>query len=46
MDGNVKLDCTSGFGSSTAVTASFAMFAVAHMLNKIAKTVAKNRAKL
>jgi len=42
MDGSVKLDCSSGFGSSTAVTASFAMFAVAHMLNKIAKRVAKS----
>jgi len=36
MEGTIKLDCTTGFGSSTAVTASFAMLAVAHILNKIA----------
>ncbi|BCE00952.1 tRNA cyclic N6-threonylcarbamoyladenosine(37) synthase TcdA [Marinicellulosiphila megalodicopiae] len=39
MEGNIKLDCSTGFGSSTAVTASFGMRAVGHILNKIAKKV-------
>jgi len=33
-DGAMKLDCNTGFGSATHVTASFAFFAVSHSLRK------------
>lgn len=35
-DGNMKMDCASGFGASSMVTASFAFVGVAFMLKKIA----------
>jgi len=39
-DGSMRLDCNSGFGAATHVTASFAFFAVAHSIKKyLAKTV-------
>jgi len=34
-DGNMKMDCASGFGASTMVTASFAFVGVAFMLKKM-----------
>ena len=33
--GSIKLDCTSGFGSTTHVTASFAFFAVGRAIDKL-----------
>jgi len=36
-DGNMKMDCASGFGASTMVTASFAFIGSAFILNKIAE---------
>lgn len=38
-DGPVRLDCASGFGASTCVTATFGMFAAARALHRIARTV-------
>lgn len=35
-DGNMKMDCASGFGASSMVTASFAFVGVAFMLKKLA----------
>ncbi|OFI35368.1 tRNA cyclic N6-threonylcarbamoyladenosine(37) synthase TcdA [Alteromonas lipolytica] len=34
-DGSTRLDCTSGFGASVMVTASFGMFAAARIVNKL-----------
>lgn len=34
-DGSTRLDCTSGFGASVMVTASFGMFAAARLINKL-----------
>ncbi|MCP5079919.1 MAG: tRNA cyclic N6-threonylcarbamoyladenosine(37) synthase TcdA, partial [Psychromonas sp.] len=36
-DGNMKMDCASGFGASTMVTASFAFIGVSFMLKKMLK---------
>lgn len=36
-DGSMKMDCASGFGASSMVTASFAFVGVAFMLNKLLK---------
>lgn len=36
-DGPVRLDCATGFGASTCVTASFGLFAASRVLNKLAK---------
>ncbi len=36
-DGNMKMDCATGFGASSMVTASFAFVGVAFMLKKIIK---------
>lgn len=36
-DGNMKMDCSSGFGASTMVTASFAFVGVSFMLKKMLK---------
>lgn len=36
-DGSMKMDCASGFGASTMVTASFAFIGVAFILNKLIK---------
>ncbi|WP_019613131.1 tRNA cyclic N6-threonylcarbamoyladenosine(37) synthase TcdA [Psychromonas ossibalaenae] len=36
-DGSMKMDCASGFGASTMVTASFAFVGVAFILKKLAK---------
>lgn len=36
-DGPVRLDCATGFGASTAVTASFGMFASARVLDRLAR---------
>ena len=36
-DGSMKMDCASGFGASTMVTASFAFVGVAFMLKKLQK---------
>jgi tRNA A37 threonylcarbamoyladenosine dehydratase len=33
-DGPLRLDCSSGFGATTHVTACFAFFAVAHSIKK------------
>ncbi len=33
--GSMKMDCASGFGASTAVTATFGFIAVAHMIKKL-----------
>ncbi|WP_250656375.1 tRNA cyclic N6-threonylcarbamoyladenosine(37) synthase TcdA [Alkalimarinus coralli] len=37
-DGPVKLDCATGFGASTCVTATFGLFAASRVLNKLAKS--------
>ncbi|MBL4909281.1 MAG: tRNA cyclic N6-threonylcarbamoyladenosine(37) synthase TcdA [Alteromonadaceae bacterium] len=37
--GAMRLDCSSGFGATTHVTASFAFFAVGHSIKKYLKTV-------
>ncbi|MCP5163072.1 MAG: tRNA cyclic N6-threonylcarbamoyladenosine(37) synthase TcdA [Hahellaceae bacterium] len=34
-DGPVKLDCASGFGASTCVTATFGLFAASRVINKL-----------
>lgn len=36
-DGAMKLDCNTGFGAATHVTASFALFSVSHCLKKLIK---------
>ena len=36
-DGPVRLDCATGFGASTAVTASFGLFASARVLDRLAR---------
>ena len=36
-DGSMKMDCASGFGASSMVTASFAFVGVSFMLNKLLK---------
>ena len=36
-DGPVRLDCASGFGAASPVTASFGFFAAARLLNRIAR---------
>lgn len=36
-DGSMKMDCASGFGASSMVTASFAFIGVSFMLNKLLK---------
>jgi tRNA A37 threonylcarbamoyladenosine dehydratase len=36
-NGPVRLDCSSGFGAASPVTASFGFFAVARLLNRIAR---------
>ncbi|MDX1633176.1 MAG: tRNA cyclic N6-threonylcarbamoyladenosine(37) synthase TcdA [Marinobacter sp.] len=36
-DGPVRLDCASGFGAATPVTASFGLIAAARLINRIAK---------
>ena len=36
-EGNMRLDCSSGFGAVTHVTASFAFFAVSKAINKLIK---------
>lgn len=46
IEGVVGLDCSSGFGASTCVTASFAFVAVARVLEKIVKATHKEQAKL
>jgi tRNA A37 threonylcarbamoyladenosine dehydratase len=38
-DGNMKMDCATGFGASTMVTASFGFVGSAYMLKKIAQKV-------
>lgn len=35
-DGNMKMDCASGFGATTVVTASFGFVAVSYVLKKLA----------
>ncbi|KPU82012.1 sulfur acceptor protein CsdL [Psychromonas sp. PRT-SC03] len=40
-DGNMKMDCESGFGASTMVTASFAFIGVSFMLKKMLKKTAR-----
>lgn len=37
-NGPIKLDCATGFGASTCVTATFGLFAASRVLNKLAKT--------
>ena len=44
-DGNMKMDCASGFGASTMVTASFAFIGSAFILNKIADKAKSETAK-
>ena len=34
-DGSTRLDCASGFGAATVVTASFGLFAVSKVINKL-----------
>ncbi len=34
-DGNMKMDCASGFGATTVVTATFGFVAVSHVLKKL-----------
>jgi tRNA A37 threonylcarbamoyladenosine dehydratase len=41
-DGNMRLDCSGGFGAVTHVTASFAFFAVSKALTKLIKKNNKN----
>ena len=36
-DGPVRLDCASGFGAASPVTASFGLFAASRLLNRIAR---------
>ncbi|WP_286266592.1 tRNA cyclic N6-threonylcarbamoyladenosine(37) synthase TcdA [Thalassotalea atypica] len=36
-EGAMRLDCSGGFGAATHVTASFAFFAVGHVMNKLLK---------
>ncbi|PID42504.1 MAG: tRNA cyclic N6-threonylcarbamoyladenosine(37) synthase TcdA [Proteobacteria bacterium] len=36
QDGPVRLDCASGFGAATTVTATFGLFSAAKVLNKLA----------
>lgn len=44
-DGSLKMDCASGFGASTMVTASFAFIGVSFMLKKMLKKMdSKNNA--
>lgn len=38
-DGNMRLDCSSGFGATTHVTATFAFFAVGRAIDKLLKKV-------
>ena len=40
-DGNMKMDCASGFGATTVVTATFGFTAVSRVLKKIAERGAK-----
>ena len=40
-DGNLKMDCASGFGATTVVTATFGFTAVSRVLKKIAERGAK-----
>ncbi|RJG50623.1 tRNA cyclic N6-threonylcarbamoyladenosine(37) synthase TcdA [Motilimonas pumila] len=40
-DGNMKMDCSSGFGAATHVTASFAFVAVSRVLKKLAEKANK-----
>ena len=35
MDGGTRLDCAGGFGAVTMVTATFGMFAAAHVVNRL-----------
>ncbi|GLS89363.1 tRNA cyclic N6-threonylcarbamoyladenosine(37) synthase TcdA [Psychromonas marina] len=44
-DGNMKMDCASGFGASTMVTASFAFIGVSFMLKKMLKKMDREEAK-
>lgn len=41
-DGNMKMDCASGFGASTMVTASFAFVGSAFILKKLAELATKS----
>ncbi|MFO6424127.1 tRNA cyclic N6-threonylcarbamoyladenosine(37) synthase TcdA [Motilimonas sp. KMU-193] len=43
-DGNMKMDCSSGFGAATHVTASFAFVAVGRVLKKLAEKANKAKA--
>lgn len=42
-DGNMKMDCASGFGATTVVTATFGLVAVSRVLLKIAERGARAR---
>jgi tRNA A37 threonylcarbamoyladenosine dehydratase len=41
QDGSTRLDCNTGFGAATHVTATFAFFAVARVIEKIVASKAK-----
>ncbi|QFI39608.1 tRNA cyclic N6-threonylcarbamoyladenosine(37) synthase TcdA [Moritella marina ATCC 15381] len=43
LDGATGMDCSSGFGSSTAVTASFGLIAASRVLKKLAEREARYR---
>lgn len=45
-EGPVRLDCASGFGAATSVTATFGMFACARALARISRQTARARAAL
>jgi len=40
--GSMRLDCSSGFGATTHVTATFAFFAVGRAIDKLLKKLSKN----
>ena len=43
LDGATGMDCSSGFGASTAVTASFGLIAASRVLKKLAEREARYR---
>ncbi len=45
QSGPVKLDCASGYGAATHITATFAFFAVARILSKLAQKAAQDSQK-
>lgn len=44
-DGSKRMDCASGFGAATMVTASFGFIAVSHALKKMLARAERNRLK-